>query len=126
MTRHARQRLRTSLFAVLCLLFQQAAVAAYLCPVQQMPAQMEAMADHCAGMGMTQAETNPALCDKHCNPDHQLASDTTQLSVPPMALAARAFEPVLELSASESVAPFEVPVTRSDPPPRLRYCSLLI
>src|SRR3546814_1182254 len=79
MTRRARHRLQTSLFAILCLVFQQAAVAAYLCPVQQMPAQMEAMADHCAGMGMEQAKANPALCDKHCNPDHQLATDTAQL-----------------------------------------------
>ena len=126
MTRRARHSLRTSLFAVLCLLFQQAALAAYLCPVQQMPAQMEAMANHCAEMGMEQAKTNPALCDKHCNPDHQLATDAAQLSVPPMALAARAFEPVLELPADKAAAPVEVPIARSDPPPRLRYCSLLI
>lgn len=126
MNRLTRRRFRIGLFATLCLLFQQAALAAYLCPVQQMPAQLEAMADHCAGMGMEQARTNPALCDKHCNPDHQLATDATQLSVPPMALAARAFEAVLELPAGKVAAPVEVPIARSDPPPRLRYCSLLI
>ncbi len=126
MTRRARHRLRTSLFAILCLLFQQAALAAYLCPVQQMPVQMEAMSDHCAGMGMEQAKTNPALCDKHCNPDHQLATDAAQLSVPPVALAALAFEPVLELPADKADTSAEIPIARSDPPPRLRYCSLLI
>jgi hypothetical protein len=126
MTRRARHRLRTSLFAILCLVFQQAAVAAYLCPVQQMPAQMQAMADHCVELGMEQAKTNPALCDKHCTPDQPLATDASQLSVPPMALAPLAFEPVIELPADKAAAPAEVPIARSDPPPRLRYCSLLI
>ena len=38
MNRRARQRFKVALAMVFCLLFQQAALAAYLCPLQQMPA----------------------------------------------------------------------------------------
>jgi hypothetical protein len=125
--RQRRRRLRIVLVTIFCLLFQQVALAAYLCPIEQMPAQMPAMAEHCAGMGMAQAKANPALCDKHCNPDHQLLTDAGKLTVPPLALPASLFAPVLVQAASAaSIMPVEVPIARSDPPPRLRYCSLLI
>jgi hypothetical protein len=125
--RQRRRRLRIVLVTIFCLLFQQAALAAYLCPIEQMPAQMSAMAEHCAGMGMAQAKANPALCDKHCNPDHQLLTDAGKLTVPPLALPTSLFAPVLVQAASAaSIMPVEVPIARSDPPPRLRYCSLLI
>jgi hypothetical protein len=118
--------LRFALVAIFCLLFQQAALAAYLCPVEQVPAPGAAMAGHCAEMDMAQVPTNPALCDKHCNPDHQLATDAASLSVPALALPAPVFAPVLAQAGSGFVLCDEVPIARSDPPPRLRYCSLLI
>jgi hypothetical protein len=125
--RQRRRRLRIVLVTIFCLLFQQAALAAYLCPIEQMPAQMPAMAEHCAGMGMAQAKANPALCDKHCNPDHQLLTDAGKLTVPPLALPASVFAPALVQAVSTTgTMPVEVPIARSDPPPRLRYCSLLI
>lgn len=120
--RQRRRRLRIVLVTIFCLLFQQVALAAYLCPIEQMPA----MAGHCAEMGTAQAKANPALCDKHCNPDHQLTTDAAKLSVPPLALPASAFVPVLTQAAGKVVIPVEIPIARSDPPPRLRYCSLLI
>lgn len=126
MLRRTRHRLRIALLALFCLLFQQAALASYLCPVEQMPAQTSAMAEHCADMGMAQTKTDPALCDKHCHPDHQLAPDSAKLSVPPLALPPAAFGPVFVQVASRVATPVEVPIARSDPPPRLRYCSLLI
>jgi hypothetical protein len=126
MTRRSRHRLRIVLLTVFCLLFQQVALAAYLCPIEQMPAQMPAMTEHCAGMAMAQIKADPALCDKHCNPDHQLLTDAGKLTVPPLALPASAFAPVFVPSVAVVGMPDDVPIARSDPPPRLRYCSLLI
>lgn len=127
MTRHAaRKRLRIALLAIVGLLFQQAALAAYLCPIEAMPTEMSAMADHCAEMGMEQARDNPALCAKHCNPDHTTATDASRLSVPPLALPAVVFASLQVQPAARVVLHADVPVARSDPPPRLRYCSLLI
>ena len=126
MTRRHRHRLRIVLLTIFCLLFQQAALAAYLCPVEQVPAYKSAMSGHCAQMDMAQVPTNPALCDKHCNPDHQLVTDAASLSVPALGLPAPAFAPVLVETGSHVVLCDEVPIARSDPPARMRYCSLLI
>lgn len=126
MTRHARQRLRIALLVISCLLFQQAALAAYFCPMEQMPAQISAMAEHCDGMGVEQARDNLALCAKHCNPDHAATADAAKLSVPPLALPALAFASMLVQPALREPGRVDVPIARSDPPPRLQYCSLLI
>lgn len=126
MTRLARHRLRIALLVIVCLLFQQAALAAYLCPIEQMPAEVAAMAEHCAEMGMEQARDNPGLCEKHCNPDRSLAADAAKLSVPPLALPALFFTPVFVQPVSHVAIQADVPIARSDPPPRLRFCSLLI
>lgn len=125
MLRRSRRRLRIALLGIACLLFQQAALAAYLCPIERMPAETAGMAAHCAAMGMAQAQDNPVLCDKHCNPDHTLASDAAALAVPALALpAALPLWPDGRLAPAQHRA--ETPIARSDPPPRLRFCSLLI
>ena len=121
-----RHRLKISTLVLLSLLFQQAALAAYACPTVLMPPAMEAMAEHCAEMGMPRAQDNPALCAKHCAPDLATTVDHTQLSVPTLALPPTAFAPVLLRATSLVAGRSEVPLARSDPPPRLRYCSLLI
>lgn len=126
MTRRSRRRLRIGLALILCLLFQQLATTAYACSMTQMPAEAVAMAEHCADMGMAQKQDNPALCDKHCNPDHSVAPDIVKLSVLPLALPPMGFEPVLVAPVSHVAVQAQAPIARSDPPPRLRYCSLLI
>jgi hypothetical protein len=126
MTRRARHRLQIAVLAIVCLLFQQAALAAYLCPIEQMPAETMAMSEHCAEMGMAQQQDNPALCQKHCNPDHSFAPDTVKLSVPPLALPPPALTSVDVQPVSRVAIQTDVPIARSDPPPRLRFCSLLI
>jgi hypothetical protein len=68
---------------------------------------------------------SPALCEKHCTPDQTLLADTVALGVPAMALPP-AFEIVLHAPTMVAAQYDEVPIRRSDPPPRLRYCSLLI
>ena len=125
MNRHARQRFRIVLATILCLLFQQAALAAYLCPLEQMPAEASSMAAHCAEMGMERAQDNPALCQKHCAPDFSTAADQAKLSVPAL-LPPPAFAPVLMTPVAHITRRAEIPIGRADPPPRLRFCSLLI
>jgi hypothetical protein len=124
MNRHARQRFKIVLAMVFCLLFQQAALAAYLCPLEQ-PAETSAMAEHCAEMGMGQAQDNPGLCQKLCAPDILVTADRTSPTVPALALAppmhALDLQPISHITVLA-----EVPIAPSDPPARLRFCSLLI
>ncbi len=126
MTHHARQRLRITLLVLFCLLFQQVALAAYACPLDQMPPDPVVMADNCAEMGMEQATVSPALCEKHCAPDLSVPADHAVLNVPALALPPAAFDLVLIEPLSHVALAADEPVDRSDPPPRLRYCSLLI
>lgn len=121
-----RHRLRIALVVILCLLFQQVALAAYACPLEQRPPEVTAMAEHCAEMGMQQAQDNQALCAKHCAPDLTTAADHVQLSVPALMLPPVAFAPVLATPVTHVAVQAEIPIARSDPPPRLRFCSLLI
>lgn len=114
-----------TLTVILCLLFQQVAVAAYLCPLEQ-PSPAPIMAD-CHDMGMEQQRDpqNPALCAKHCTPDIPLATDAVTPSVPPLALPPVAFT-LVTMPPMHSAWPEDVSIARSDPPPRVRFCSLLI
>ena len=122
----ARHRLRIALAVILCLLFQQVALAAYACPLEQMPPEMAAMAEHCAEMGMQQAQDNPALCAKHCSPDFLTTADHAKQSVPALMLPPLIFATVLATPTTHVAAQAEIPIARSDPAPRLRFCSLLI
>jgi hypothetical protein len=126
MNRHVRQRFKVLLVTVFCLLFQQAALAAYLCPLEQIPAEASAMAEHCAEMGMAQTQDNPALCQKHCAPDVLVTADHASPNVPALALAPLMHALVLAQPISRVTVQAEVPHAPSDPPPRLRFCSLLI
>ena len=122
----ARQRLKITVLVLLSLLFQQVALAAYACPLTRMPPETATMAEHCAQMGMQQAQDNPALCAKHCAPDLATAADHAQLAVPALALPPPVFVPMVLGPTGSIVVQGEIPIARSDPPPRLRYCSLLI
>lgn len=122
-----RTRLRVAIVLIASLLFQQVAVAAYACakvaaPPPPPPPGME----HCAQMNMApQAAQSPALCEKHCAPDLSLTSDTAAPSVPPLLMPA-SFALVLLTPSAHDVHRAGVPISRSDPPPRLRYCTLQI
>lgn len=126
MTRRARHRLQIAILVITCLLFQQAALAAYLCPLDQMPAETTTMDEDCAEMGMAQQQDNAALCQKHCNPDYTLSTDAAKFSVPPLAMPSLTLASVFAQPASHVALQTDVPIARSDPPPRLRFCSLLI
>lgn len=124
--RTRRQRLRCTWLVSLTLLFQQVALAAYICPVATTPPQATAMMAGCDGMEMPDSDAS-ALCDQHCQPDHLKTPDPRVAEVLPLAL------PPLYFDLSTSLLPpapgrhYEnVPVSRSDPPPAARFCSLQI
>lgn len=122
-----RRRLLLGALLIASLLFQQVAVAAFACarslsPPPAPPAGME----HCAQMDMAPAQVQaPALCEEHCAPEHPVLAGTAAPGVPALGLPP-AFALMLDAPASHVAQQVEVPISRSDPPPRLRYCSLLI
>lgn len=123
-----RRRFRLVFVVIACLLFQQVALAAYACPLVLVsaPAEAPAMTGHCAGTGMPpQADPSP-LCAKHCAPDMPAPADHAAPSVPALALPAPSFEVVLATRAACAAPLAETAFARSDPPPRLRFCTLLI
>jgi hypothetical protein len=124
--RARRHRCRVLLLLVLSLLFQQVAMAAYACPLEQAPQRMEAMSAHCAGMDMQQVRDNPVLCAKHCAPDLATAADHVLLTVPASLLPPTGLPPVLRVLSHHQGTHALVPIAQSDPPPRLKFCSLLI
>lgn len=126
MRRCSRHRLRIILAVILCLLFQQVAIAAYACSKPSMPAEPATMAEDCADMGMEAVRDVPALCAEHCAPDHAVLTDPSFAHVPALALPPLQFASALVRSSMHVALAGDVPVNRSDPPPRLRYCSLLI
>src|SRR3546814_6445177 len=90
-----RHCLRIALAVVLCLLFQQIAVAAYACTLPEMPPDPVAMTEDCSSMDMDVVQEAPALCAKHCSPDHAVTADLAAPHVPALALPPLLFEPVL-------------------------------
>lgn len=126
MTRRGRCRLRICLALIVCLLFQQVALAAYACTLIGAPVEQLVTTQTCDGMGVERAKDSPALCEKHCAPDRSITADHTALSVPALALPPLAFAAIFTETVSHVAMAADVPVDRSDPPPRLRYCSLLI
>lgn len=126
MLTRGRHRFRIVLAVIACLLFQQVAMAAYACTMTRMPANPVVMAENCAGMDMEQVEESPALCEKHCTPDLTIVTDHAAPNVPALALPPLAFELVVMPPVSPAMLATDAFLARSDPPPRLRYCSLLI
>lgn len=120
-----RQRLRICLVVVLCLFFQQMAVAAYACTMPRM-VDVTLLGEACdamEGMEMAPSQDAPALCVQHCAPDPSVLSDLATPGVPMLT-----FPPIKRdlLRLPSAWHATGVAIVRSDPPPRLRYCSLLI
>ncbi|MBW8373146.1 MULTISPECIES: hypothetical protein [Stenotrophomonas] len=119
-------RLRFAGLALLALLFQQVALAAYACPISETPPEPQMVMAGCEGMEMPDPAA-PALCDQHCQRDHVTsqhlkAPQVPSLALPPLYFAlAAALLPPVEAQYYE-----DVPTCRSDPPPAQRFCSLQI
>ncbi len=126
MSRRTRQRSIIVLLMVASLLFQQFAMAAYACTMSGTPTDAVAMAEDCPAMASNLAQVPDAVCQKHCSPDP--TSPTTQAvpTVPALGLPPVSF--ILMTSEGLGHAEFlsDIAVARSHPPPRVRYCRLLI
>lgn len=117
---------------VFCLLFQQLAMAAYVCTLSAPPA-ATLMAGDCAAMGMSSGhqasehQRSDPRCAEHCA-DHVTATPDARLpAVPPLLLAPG--PPTLLGTIAEVPGQAALPdptVRRAEPPPTLRFCSLLI
>ena len=124
---HGRHRFRITLTVILCLLFQQVAMAGYSCSAERTPVQKAAMAKDCAGMSTAHTRDNPVLCEKHCAPDRTLLTVHASPVVPALALPPVVFDSVLSQSGlGIALLGMHITVDAFDPPPRLRFCSLLI
>jgi len=132
--RHFTRRRRVFLTAmvVFCLLFQQLAMAAYVCtlPISHPVA---AMTTHCADMGMngsdkaaTHSSPDPR-CDEHCASHVTATPDARVPMVPPLLLPPEPPALVGTIAhAPEQASLPDVSLFPPDPPPSLRFCSLLI
>ncbi len=120
-----RHRFRIAFAAVFCLAFQQIALAAYSCPATQAPA-AQSMSEHCAALAAQAGHDNPALCATHCAPGSPAPPDVAKVAVPVLSapphfmLLLPAQGPAPGAAVAQGSAP------HVEPPPRLRFCSLLI
>lgn len=126
MTRRSRQRSITALVLVACLLFQQVAMAAYACTMVQIPADPVAMSQDCETMVTEHASHSTAVCQKQCTPDPASSSSYALPAVPALSLPAVVHELVLVDGRTRTSLATDVSIARSDQPPRVRYCRLLI
>lgn len=122
------RRCATFFVLIASLLFQQLAVAAYVCPFE-VEGLVPGAGEECAEMGMTSNPDRldpdfPSLCAQHCEPDRAIVLDLVVAGVPRLPFA-ELFEFPAEIrpgTSSRHVASASL----HDPPCRLRYCTLLI
>lgn len=120
-----RRRLagRAALVVLLSLLFQYVAVAAYACPVLNAPVQAVKSMPDCVSM---EKQDPPVLCEQHCEPDDSTAPELRVAQVPPVVLPPARFDLVRSPPACSLEHYRSVPALAVDPPPTVRFCSLLI
>jgi hypothetical protein len=129
-----RRRVLWTGIVLFCLLFQQLAMAAYVCTLATAPADI-VMTGDCAGMDegsaapvtANDASTDPR-CAQHCGGHTLSAHDASPPTVPALVLDG-ALPTLLATAAHVSQHPVTLPNTalhRPDRPPTLRFCSLLI
>lgn len=124
--RQRRLRSRFVWLVLLGLLFQQVAMMAYACPLNDIPTSSQGMIADCDRME-TRDPATPLLCDQHCQRDHLTMPDLRVAQVPPLALPPPHFDLAASLLPPVPAQYYEdVPMCRSDPPAAERFCSLQI
>ena len=129
-----RRRVLWTGIVLFCLMFQQLAMAAYACTLPTVATNV-AMTGDCAAMGMGSTAKSPTShrintdprCAEHCAGNIVSAHDASPPTVPPLLLAS--VSPTLLgtiAQAPDRVALPNPALHRPDPPPTLRFCSLLI
>jgi len=129
-----RRRVLWTGIVLFCLLFQQLAMAAYACTLLTAPTSV-VMTGDCAGMGKGSTTNAPTShhaskdprCAEHCAGNTASAHDANVPTVPPLLLAS--VSPTLLgtiAQAPDQVALPNMALHRPEPPPTLRFCTLLI
>ena len=123
-----RTRLRLVLLAVLSLLFQQVALAAYVCPIVNMSVSNVGMTVHCDGMPMMHKTQDPALCLAHCAQGSLATQDVHAPTVPPLSMPALLPAPIVlaTLPAAHATHERAAAWRLAGISPALRYRVLLI
>ncbi|MFZ0870530.1 MAG: hypothetical protein WAM90_07355 [Rhodanobacter sp.] len=129
-----RRRVLWTGIVLFCLLFQQLAMAAYACTLPTAATNV-VMTGDCAATGMSSKAKPPTphhqstdpRCTEHCSGNTASAHDANLPTVPPLLLASASPTLLGTLAqASDQVALPNTALHRPDPPPTLRFCSLLI
>jgi hypothetical protein len=118
-----RKRLRIALLAVFCLLFQQLAVASYVCSVEL--SQATVLSDCGSGDHNGPDATYP-LCQKHCDPDTSTQAEARSVNVPELGLPPVHFLPVVSSAGASRRGDSAVSPCASALPPELVHTRLLI
>lgn len=126
-----RTRLRLTLLAVLALVCQQVAFAAYACPVLAMPATDTAMSADCNAMPVAPPSPDgqaATLCVLHCAQQATVTNSAQLPSVPPLLLSAVLPVPVaiVTLPAARTALMRDTAQRPPGLPPPLRFRVLLI
>ena len=123
-----RTRLRIVLLAVLAMLFQQVALASYVCARPDVQPANMGMSAHCDGMPMTQGQQNPALCPAHCADQAWATQNVSAPTVPPLTMPAVLTAPIVvtTLPVTHAVRERTSAWRRTGIPPALRFRVLLI
>jgi hypothetical protein len=126
MYRNIRLRIAAALAAIVCLLFSQLAVAAYICPPLRHSVATETVLQ-AADRGGNGDDLCAALCLAHCNPaesslNHPQADAPPVLLVALHPLAAPCEPDVRVLTAPQ----LEVPIRSHSPPFSILHCCFRI
>jgi hypothetical protein len=127
-----RTRLRLTLLAILALVCQQVAFAAYVCPATAMPATDTAMSAACNAMPMApptpDTQSAATLCVLHSAQPATVVNNVQLPSVPPLLLPAMLPAPlsVAPLPAARTAHARDAVQRTPGLPPPLRYRVLLI
>jgi len=122
-----RHRRWIALLALLGLLFQQLAMAAYVCPLElggQASVVATAMMPPCG----SQDTTDKTRCQQHCHPLAQTSDHATPLTVPAALLPATTWSrdaSTIRIDLPESIA-CEIDAHATAPPLIIQHCSFQI
>ena len=120
-----RHRRWIAIIALLGLLFQQFAMAAYVCPLDQATAMTSA--DARTPPCHSSTATDKARCHQHCHPLVQTVDHAPLLSIPPAALPATTWlRHVRTADPRPAYAAFAIDARAAAPPLSVQYCTFQI
>jgi hypothetical protein len=124
--------MRMTLLAVLALLFQQVALASYVCSTADVPTANAGMLAHCEDMpmadGQVPVKAAAVLCPAHCTGQVLVTQNASSPTVPPLVMSALLPAPIAiaTLPTTHAANSHAAAWRLSGIPPALRFRVLLI